>query len=260
MAWVRIDDQAPHHRKMLNAGPAACWFWVCAIAHAQRQLTDGRFTRADFAVLGVPNPKKLIDALVRERLLDVDGDGWRVHDYLDYNDDRQTALMKREQRSQARRAAGSKGASSRWDGKADSKPNGTAGHDHDIAPVGVGGEIGTTQKKGVQRLDVAFANFRDAYPQNRRKGGHMAEQAFLQQVTLAGGVDPIMAALRNHIASAQWQDTSKIPNMDRWLTEERWRQSLPAEEAAQPSGPSEIQREFERKYGDMRVDLSRRQA
>lgn len=89
-------------------------------------------------------------------------------------------------------------------------------------------DIGSPKKQG--RLDVAFASFRDTFPENRRKGGHMAEQLFVQQVSLAGGVEPLMAALQNHAASAQWRDKSKIPNMDRWLSEERWRQTLPAEE------------------------------
>lgn len=84
--------------------------------------------------------------------------------------------------------------------------------------------------------DVAFAEFRDAYPLERRKGGFMVEQSFVAAVERAGGFDPLMAALANHKRSEQWANPRMIPGMDTWLSEERWRQTLTAKGAETPSG------------------------
>lgn len=80
--------------------------------------------------------------------------------------------------------------------------------------------------------DVAFAEFRDAYPSLRRKGGRLVQEDFLRALALAGGFEPLMAALANHKASAQWANPRMIPGMDVWFREERWRQVLPSEASA----------------------------
>lgn len=77
-----------------------------------------------------------------------------------------------------------------------------------------------------ERLDVAFQSFREAYPEGRRKGGHLTEQAYLAEVHKAGGAALLVEALENHKKSGQWQNPQLVPGMDTWLTEERWRQRL----------------------------------
>lgn len=99
MAWVRLDDQAPRNNKMLKAGPAACWLWVCGIAHSQSQLTDG-FISLDvlsmIGVSGVSRVKKLAEVLVAVGLFDrVDG-GYHVHDYLEFNASAEDVKAERE--------------------------------------------------------------------------------------------------------------------------------------------------------------------
>lgn len=81
-------------------------------------------------------------------------------------------------------------------------------------------------------LDVAFATFRDAYPEGRRKGGRLTQDAYITQVGRAGSPDALMAALVNHNASEQWLNPKLVPGMDVWLNEERWRQTLPAASGA----------------------------
>lgn len=85
MAWLRIDDNVPHHRKMLAAGPAAAWLWLCGVAYCQRHTTDGHIPAEALPWLGVEKPKPLAATLVRVGLWHADGDGWRVHDFLDWN-------------------------------------------------------------------------------------------------------------------------------------------------------------------------------
>lgn len=86
MAWVRIDDNAPHHRKHLRAGPAACWLWVCGLAYCQRLATDGFIPLEAVPTLGVGSWKKLAGFLVTAGLWHKESTGYRVHDYLAWND------------------------------------------------------------------------------------------------------------------------------------------------------------------------------
>lgn len=86
-------------------------------------------------------------------------------------------------------------------------------------------EIGDSNRSSRKEKDVLFAEFRDAYPSERRKGGFMVEQAFVGAVD-AVGFDALMAALRNHLGSEQWSNPRMIPGMDVWFSEERWRQEL----------------------------------
>lgn len=85
MTWVKIDDQFPDHPKVLAAGPAAAWLYVCGLCYASRYLTDG-FVPAG-VVSRLSDLKRADD--VATRLVDAglweaaDG-GYRIHDYLDY--------------------------------------------------------------------------------------------------------------------------------------------------------------------------------
>lgn len=107
MAWVRIDDQAPRHKKMLRAGPAACWLWVCGIAHCQSQLTDGFIPTEAVPLLGVTKGvKPLLDKLVEVGLFEVTDGGYRVHDYHDYNASRDQAIERRDEIHDAKSRAG----------------------------------------------------------------------------------------------------------------------------------------------------------
>ncbi len=97
MAWVKLDDQAPRHQKVLEAGPAAAWFWVCGIAHCQSQLTDGHISDAALPMIGVPKGfRKLAEHLVHVGLFEhAQGGGYLVHDYLKHNDSRGIVMRKR---------------------------------------------------------------------------------------------------------------------------------------------------------------------
>lgn len=102
MAWVRLDDQAPRNEKMLKAGPAACWLWVCGIAHAQSQLTDGFISREALPMIGVKGEGRcvrLADELVKVGLFDKADGGYVVHDYLAHNPSKAQVMAKRAEDS-----------------------------------------------------------------------------------------------------------------------------------------------------------------
>lgn len=109
MAWLRIDDTVPEHRKMLRAGPSACWFWLCGIAYCQRQLTDGFIPDEAIEMIGVRGngrARKLADVLVSVGLFEPAEHGYRVHDYHDHNATAEEALANRALLSTKRADAG----------------------------------------------------------------------------------------------------------------------------------------------------------
>lgn len=115
MAWVRIDDQAPRNKKLLRAGPSACWLWVCGLAYCQSQLSDG-FIPSEamqlIGVLGAARVRRLAQSLVDAGLWEVTEGGYRVHDYLAFNATKEEALERSSdihlERSKSGRAGGLK--------------------------------------------------------------------------------------------------------------------------------------------------------
>ena len=88
MTWVRLDDGAPLHPKLLAVGPEAAWLWVAGLAYANRHVTNGVIPPQALPAL-YPSDQwprarlaKLAAALVEAGLWTArEGGGWEVHDY-----------------------------------------------------------------------------------------------------------------------------------------------------------------------------------
>lgn len=91
MSWSRIDDRANEHRKQLEAGPEACWFWTCGLLYVNRQdVRDGFIPDAALALLyPVRSPKKLAQKLVAVGLWERVPGGYQVHNYERWNQTRE---------------------------------------------------------------------------------------------------------------------------------------------------------------------------
>lgn len=87
MAWVRVDDLAPTHAKVIQAGIAFGLF-VAGLCYANRYLTDGFIPgRQLAAVLPGVRPRHALTmavTLVEAGLWTVADDGYQIHDYHDY--------------------------------------------------------------------------------------------------------------------------------------------------------------------------------
>jgi hypothetical protein len=91
MTWVRLDDGAPLHPKLLAVGPEAAWLWVAGLAYANRHVTNGAIPPQALPAL-YPSDQwprarlaKLAAALVEAGLWTArEGGGWDVHDYAQY--------------------------------------------------------------------------------------------------------------------------------------------------------------------------------
>ena len=122
MAWGRIDDNFYDHPKVDDLGQATdCSVSGCdflALSWSNRYLTDGYIPIEQVKRLG--GTRFLADRLVRVGLWDKVADGYRVHDFLEYNDSGGRsasdvpgsanwaggALKKRWRRSYSRRSIG----------------------------------------------------------------------------------------------------------------------------------------------------------
>lgn len=84
--WSRVDDSIPHHPKFIKAGPIASWLWVCGNCHCTKYLTDGFIEVSVVKGLGhIPQVYRHADTLVRVGLWERCDNGYRVHDYDQYN-------------------------------------------------------------------------------------------------------------------------------------------------------------------------------
>lgn len=126
MAWVKLDDQFPDHRKLAELGayaPLCGWLYVCGLAYCNRQLTDGLIPKAHVTRLAgfehlsvetgeIPGmasfgetieTRQLADLLVQAGLWEDAGHQYRVHDYLDYQPSRESVIQERNAVSERKR-------------------------------------------------------------------------------------------------------------------------------------------------------------
>jgi hypothetical protein len=100
MSWARLDDQMAFHAKIIKAGNEAVGAWVRMITYSCAHLTDGKVTKE--VALSIA-PQRVVTKAVTAGLLDLDGDGYIVHDFLDWNPPAEVVLEKR--RADAERKA-----------------------------------------------------------------------------------------------------------------------------------------------------------
>lgn len=97
MAWLKIDDRVRTHPKIVQAGPAAAWFWFCGICYCREHLTDGLILDAMLPTLapGLAGWKKCATTLVATGLWHRVEAGYMVHDFLEWNPSRATVESQR---------------------------------------------------------------------------------------------------------------------------------------------------------------------
>ncbi len=115
MAWVKLDDQARQHRKLLAAGPIGAWLWACSLMYCNSQKAkDGFIPEAAVPVLyPIPGWRREAIRLVSVGLWERVEGGYIVHDYHEYQPKSEEAERQREQKSAAGRVGGVRSGQSR---------------------------------------------------------------------------------------------------------------------------------------------------
>jgi hypothetical protein len=104
VSWARIDDKMAYGAKTLSAGNEAVGAWVRMLAWSCERGTDGLVPR--YVALNIAGKPKVIARLVQARMLDQDGDDYRIHDFLDWNPSYEEATGRKQARAEAGRRGG----------------------------------------------------------------------------------------------------------------------------------------------------------
>jgi hypothetical protein len=101
--WFKVDDNFYHHPKWLGASDAAIALWTRAGAWSAQVLTDGVIPPVAFAEVRLD--RAVADDLVKRGLWEHGGgdDGYRFHDWTEYQPDRVTVLARRKADRERRR-------------------------------------------------------------------------------------------------------------------------------------------------------------
>jgi hypothetical protein len=108
MPWGKVDDQLATHPKIIPVPLAAMGLWVKALSWSMRYLTDGYVPRSALPTLGA-RPGHAAQ-LVKAGLWHEELDGWRFHDWLDYQVSASDLRLRGEERSESAR----RGNHQRW--------------------------------------------------------------------------------------------------------------------------------------------------
>ncbi|AEW94631.1 MULTISPECIES: hypothetical protein [Streptomycetaceae] len=85
MPWVRLDDRFPSNRKIRLLSDAAFRLYVSAICWSAENLTDGVVKTAELRLVAdVRSARRHAKELVESSLWEELPDGWRIHDYHEY--------------------------------------------------------------------------------------------------------------------------------------------------------------------------------
>jgi hypothetical protein len=104
VSWARIDDKMAFGAKTIAAGNEAVGVWLRMLAWSCDQRTNGLVTRS--VALTIAGKEKALERLVEVRMLDVDGDDFRIHDFLDWQPSADEIAAKRQARAEAGKRGG----------------------------------------------------------------------------------------------------------------------------------------------------------
>ncbi len=123
--YVKVHDGLPDHPKIIEAGGEAGWLYICGLAYASRQLTDGVIPKRLVPRLtDGSKPEASASALLRvglwhEGVHDCPGcpeagpDTYVIHDYLDHQRSASEVADLRAKRSAAGQRGGKRSGESR---------------------------------------------------------------------------------------------------------------------------------------------------
>lgn len=110
MGWLSLDDNFAEHRKVESLSDAAFRLHVAGMCMTARMQDDGVIYAAKVTRLVPRFRKTALQELIDRGLWIPHPDGYEIHDFLDWN----LSRAQIEERRERKRAAGKKGADSRW--------------------------------------------------------------------------------------------------------------------------------------------------
>ncbi|MEU0236813.1 hypothetical protein ABZ234_03915 [Nocardiopsis sp. NPDC006198] len=297
MAWVRLSDDFYDHPKFDKAGSLGIALFAAGLAWSNRNLTDGFIPRKtalrmlDFedAVEAVRNAdrngvtnalhnddltpavtRSAVQSLVDAGLWHAEEDGYRIHDYLDYQASKEQIEAGRESNAarqkawRDRRAAekqGRKNSESNADrngvtnGSVTHPPNPNPKEEELLRSSSSTGEVtdlfgnainnehpkrepkAKKKTKAEKENDPFFVEFWDAYPKSTHKP--TAVNAFANAVD--AGADPRQIIAGAHLYAQMWEGATPeerqfITKASNWLNDGCWDGSWHMRDMSQANG------------------------
>lgn len=110
MTWARIDDGIFFNPKVFVLSPETKLLYIGGIVYASKFMTDGIIRQGDLTKMarmtGINVVTEMVSELVSSGLWHETGDGWEIHDYLQYNPSREHVEAVRQKRVEAGRMGG----------------------------------------------------------------------------------------------------------------------------------------------------------
>lgn len=138
MPYLLIDDGMAENQKVVGLSDKAFRLWITGLVYCARNLTDGAISELALRFVGansqIDRPKTVAKQLVSAGLWEPNGDGWMIHDYLEYNPSRAEIAERRELARERKRRQRNKGHGGT------SRGTGRVSHAHQDPPKGVSKE------------------------------------------------------------------------------------------------------------------------
>jgi hypothetical protein len=114
MAWANLDDKYPKHPKVVALSDSAFRLHTSGICYCAEFKTDGHISTEVIPALVPRFRRAALTELVEKGLWNLNGTGYQIHDYLQWNRSKKQIETERERIHRTRSAAGKKGAAARW--------------------------------------------------------------------------------------------------------------------------------------------------
>lgn len=219
MVWFKVDDSFYVHPKVFDAPDCAVALWVRAGCWSAQNRSDG-FVPASMPARLCDDHDTAVRELLRRGLWMRTKDGFRFHDWLDYQPSAAEQAEKREKRAEAGRLGGLAKAAKQ------NASNGLANASQDAKQKPAPTRPDPTRKTKTSRPappsddDPDFAAFWAAYPVKKDKG--QARKGWPKAIQLARP-EEIVAAAKRYAQRRQGEDPKFTPYPATWLSGERWR-------------------------------------
>jgi len=101
MPWARIDDMLPVHPKIRTLSDSAFRLYISAICWSNLNSTDGHIPSKHLRFISdVRRPHQCVEQLLEAGLWETAPEGWRIHDYLEYQPSAEKVRRERESKQQ----------------------------------------------------------------------------------------------------------------------------------------------------------------
>lgn len=224
MTWFKVDDGFWSHPKTATLSDAAVTLWVRAGAYSCQHLTDGVIKRP---VLRLVGESDAATELVEAGLWITRPDGWRFHDWDEYQETSETVKKRRddarERQRKAREAREEKRAMSQGMSRVTDSVTHAVSSLPPTRPDPTRPDL--LKREKTSRIDDAFESAWGSWPKKVEKKKSLAK---FRLIVKSMPVDELV----NHITrfGKAYRDTTDkqyVPSLVAWLNGERWNDDPP---------------------------------